>query len=219
MNVASQEVCAALAKHKIVTILRNVDAGKVLPVAHALHKGGIKLLEITFNQNDPTSFSATAKAIQILAKEFQGEMLVGAGTVMTKEQCHMAVENGGKFILAPNTNAEVIQLACELEVAAIPGAMTPTEIAYAYQLGASVVKVFPAGMLGTAYIKAVRAPVNNVPLLAVGGINAENFLSFIKAGAIGVGIGANIANEEMIRHEDYAGLTRLALQYTAQLEK
>lgn len=217
MEETRMDVLATLREHRLIAILRNVEREKAVPVARALYEGGVRLLEITFNQARPESDPDTGKVIAEIAAALPGNLLIGAGTVMTEEQCRIAADSGAKYALAPNVSPAVIAAAVRLGMVAIPGAMTPTEIAYAYELGAGVVKLFPAGSLGTGYIKAVRAPISHVPLLAVGGVTEANMLSFLEAGAVGVGIGANIANEELIAREAYPELTRLALRYTSQV--
>lgn len=216
MSDMHTDVVTTLHRHKIIAILRDIELQKVASVAQALYQGGIRLLEITFNQSEPESHKSTGSAIREIASSFSGKLLVGAGTVMTTEQCRLAADSGASYILAPNTNPQVIETAQKLGMSAIPGALTPTEIAYAHQLGAEVVKLFPASALGTAYIQSVLAAINHVPLLAVGGVHESNLCTFLKAGAVGVGVGANIANRELIAREAYSELTQLASRYVIQ---
>lgn len=129
-----------------------------------------------------------------------------------------AAAAGASFILAPNTDREVIQAARARGMGAIPGAMTPTEIAYAYQCGASLVKVFPSDNLGPGYIRAVRAPLGHIPLLAVGGVDVNNIREFFTAGALGVGIGSKLVNNRQIAAGEFQALTDLARQFLAAVE-
>ncbi|MBR4887807.1 MAG: bifunctional 4-hydroxy-2-oxoglutarate aldolase/2-dehydro-3-deoxy-phosphogluconate aldolase [Clostridia bacterium] len=198
-------------ENRIVAILRKVPLAKAEKTAEALVAGGIRLLEITFDQKAETPEN-TLRSIELAAKRFP-EIAVGAGTVMTPEQARLAKEAGASFILAPNTNVAVIQKAKELGLGAVPGAMTPTEIAAAYEAGADVVKLFPAGDLGIGYLKAVRAPINHIPLIAVGGVDHKNLADFIRAGAIGAGIGSNIVNNQLIAEDRFDELTKLARLY------
>ena len=206
MNLVTQ-----IEQNRIVAILRKVPLEKAEKTAGALVAGGIRLLEITFDQKAETPEN-TLRSIELAAKRFP-EIAVGAGTVMTTEQARLAKEAGTSFILAPNTNVAVIQKAKELGLGAVPGAMTPTEIAAAYEAGADVVKLFPAGDLGIGYLKAVRAPINHIPLIAVGGVDHKNLADFIRAGAIGAGIGSNIVNNQLIAEDRFDELTKLARLY------
>jgi len=216
MDAMNLDVASALRKHRIIAILRNIRHGQAMPVVQALYQGGVRLLEITFDQAHPESGSDTGRVIAEIAAALPGKVLVGAGTVIAEEQCRIAADNGARFVLAPNIDPTVIETACELGMVAIPGAMSPTEIVYAHQLGAGVVKLFPAGSLGVEYIKAVRAPISHVPLLAVGGVTESNLRAFLEAGVAGVGVGANMVNPELIAREAYPELALLAARFTAQ---
>lgn len=206
-------VLEATRQYKITAILRGVGNDRIDQVIDALYAGGIRLLEITFNQKSETKLADTTMAIRYARETYGGTMHVGAGTVMSVEELEAAKEAGAEFILSPNVNQEVIKKAVELDIAAIPGAMTPTEIAAAYEAGAELVKLFPAGNLGLAYCKAVMAPINHVPMIAVGGVDHKNLGEFLAAGFIGAGIGSSLTDKKMIAEKDFEGLTRLARRY------
>ena len=138
---------------------------------------------------------------------------------MTVEQTQAAKDAGATFILAPNVNFSVLEKARALGMGTVPGAMTPSEIAGAYEAGADVVKLFPAGELGIGYLKAVRAPINHIPLIAVGGVDHKNIGDFIRAGAIGAGIGSNIVNNRLIAEGRFQELTELARLYIKACEE
>ena len=178
-----KKIESLIREHKIIAILRGVPSDKVVDVAKALYDGGIRLLEITFNQKSETKLIDTPNAIRAVREALGDKMVIGAGTVMSVEEVHAAKEAGASFTLAPNVDESVIRetVACGLE--SIPGAMTPSEIADAYRYGASVVKLFPAGNLGLSYCKAVMAPINHIPMIAVGGVDDKNLP--VKAGEPG----------------------------------
>lgn len=206
-------ILEAMKQYRITAILRGIDREHLEPVVEALYAGGIRLLEITFNQGSATRLEDTAAAIARV-KEIYGDRLhVGAGTVMSVEEVAAAHRAGAEFILAPNVDEMVIRAAVDRGLCAIPGAMTPTEIAGAYNAGAQIIKLFPAGNLGLGYCKAVMAPLNHIPMIAVGGIDQHNLPSFLKAGFIGAGIGSSLTNRELIEKEDYAGLKALAEEF------
>ena len=209
------KILEATKQHKVTAILRGIPNDRICQVIDALYAGGIRLLEITFNQKSPTKIEDTTMAIRYAKETYGDTMHVGAGTVMSVEELLVAKEAGAEFILSPNVNLEVIRKAVELDIASIPGAMTPSEVAAAYEAGAEIVKLFPAGNLGLSYCKAVMAPINHVPMIAVGGVDDKNLGDFLKAGFIGAGIGSSLTDKKMIAEKDFDGIRRLAERYMA----
>lgn len=152
----------------------------------------------------------------MLAEAMGDRMCIGAGTVMNRLQAETAIQSGARYIISPDTNPDVIEKTCSLGALSIPGALTPTEIAYAYRCGADYVKLFPAGTLGLKYIQAVCSPLSHIPMMAVGGIDDKNLNSFLSSGLAGVGIGSNLVNLAMIANGQFEALTRLAQKYTVR---
>ena len=193
-----EEVIAKILEEKIIAIVRGVGAEECMKVAKALYEGGIRLMEITFDQKNPASFQATAGAIRAIGEAYAGKMMVGAGTVTTPELVELDV------------NVDVIHRTRELGLVSLPGAMTPTEVMTAHLAGADFVKLFPAGNLGISYVKAIRAPISHVKLLAVGGVNEDNVADFLHAGMVGAGVGGNLANKKWIEAGEYDKITQTA---------
>ena len=187
--------------HKIIAIIRGVKNELLFPLADVLYESGIKLVEVTINQSG--EISDTLKAVCGLTERFNGKMGIGAGTVMTAAQAEAVIDAGAKYIISPNTSREVIERTKELGIVSIPGAFTPTEIAAAYSYGADYVKIFPVNAVGPEYIKAVKAPLSHIPLLAVGGIDADNITDYLDAGARGVGAGSALTNVNTPKDELY----------------
>ena len=160
-----EDICSAIEQYKIIAIVRGVSADVCMPVAQALYAGGIRLMEITYNQSAPETWEQTAAAIGEVAEAFRGRMFAGAGTVTNTRLVEMTAKAGGRYIISPNTNAEVIRRTKELGLVSIPGAMTPSEILTAHDAGADYVKLFPASELGIGYLKAIRAPISHVKLV------------------------------------------------------
>lgn len=202
---------------KIIAIARNVDIKDIIDVADALYSGGIRLLEVTFEPQNPDSVKNTCKKIELLREKFKGKMGIGAGTVLEISEAKEAIKSGAQYIISPNTNAQVIEYTVSCDIVSIPGAMTPTEIAYAYEKGANAVKLFPAGSLGTGYIKSIRGPLSHIPIIATGGINDTNLKDFLDTGIAGVGIGGNIVDKKIIRERRFSELKNIALSYTSQI--
>jgi 2-dehydro-3-deoxyphosphogluconate aldolase/(4S)-4-hydroxy-2-oxoglutarate aldolase len=205
-----------ICEHKIVAIARRVPMDRIIETAKALHEGGIRLMEITFDQADPECLRLTPHMIKSLTARFP-DMLIGAGTVMTREQARAAADAGARFALAPNIDPDVIDETLKQNMVSIPGALTPTEVAHAFKLGAAMVKLFPAGDLGTGYLKAIRGPLPHIPLMAVGGVDLTNLADFFKAGAKAAGIGSNIVNNKLIGEGRYDELAELAKAYVKLL--
>ena len=206
------EIKEQIDKEKVIAIVRGVSREKCLKVADALYEGGVRLMEVPFNPEDSSSDEETADCIATIVGKYAGRMLVGAGTVLTVKQVELTAQAGGSYTIAPNTNADVIRRTVELGMVAMPGAMTPTEIEYAHECGAEYVKLFPAANLGTDYVKAVRAPLSHIKLLAVGGVSEKNFADFLKAGMSGAGVGGNLANREWIEAGEFGKITGVARQ-------
>ena len=198
---------------KIVAIVRGVYGQDALNLASALYAGGIELLEVTFDQSKPESLNRTSDTVKLLCRELGDKMYFGARTVTTIEMLNLAKEAGAGFIVSPDCNPEVIKATVEAGMVSMPGAMTPTEILTAYRAGADFVKVFPTAGLGSAYIKAVRGPLNHIRLLAVGGVNEKNIADFLAAGCVGAGVGGNLVNKNWIANGEWDKITALAREF------
>ena len=141
-------------------------------------------------------------------------MYIGAGTVLTPKQVEMTQAAGGRFIISPDTDPEVIKRTKALGLISMPGALTPTEIKLAHKSGADFVKLFPITKMGVDYVKAVKAPFSNIRLLAVGGINENNIADYLRAGVCGFGIGSNIVSKKLVDENNFEAITESARKYT-----
>jgi len=206
-----------LLREKIVAIVRGVRLEEIEQTADALLTGGVSALEVTFDQSSPAAIENTLGSIRCLREKYAADICLGAGTVLTAEQVRLAQEAGAQYMISPNTDAEVILAAKTLGCVSIPGAMTPSEAVAAHRAGADIVKLFPAGVLGPAYIKAMCGPLGFLHYFAVGGINEKNAADFIKAGACGVGVGGNLVSVKAIRNGEFAFLTETARAYVQNL--
>lgn len=213
LNATQEKIIAAVKEGKVIAIVRGVYGETCLKLAEALYAGGVKMIEVTFDQSgNPQD---TADTIRLLLEKMGDRFFVGAGTVTSPELVRIAAEAGAQYIISPDTDVEVIIETNRLGLVSMPGALTPSEIKTAYRAGAHFVKVFPASNLGAGYIKAVRAPLNNIPLLAVGGVNEDNASEFIKAGAVGLGIGGNLVNKKWIAAGEFDRITETAKKIVA----
>ena len=210
-----EQIINTIEKEKIIVIVRGVEKEKLIPLAEAMYLGGIRLLEVTYSANGKVSDEETAENISILAKRFEGRMYIGAGTVLTEKQVELTAKVGGGFIISPDTCPEVIRKTRELGLVSMPGALTPSEMQIAHRNGADFVKLFPITNLGASYVKAVKAPLSHLKILAVGGVNENNIAEYLKAGINGFGLGSNIIDKKKIAENDWAGITNLAKKYVS----
>ena len=199
----------------IITIIRGLSPDCAGKTVEAIHAGGLHLAEITFDQTAPPK--VTADIIRTLSRQFEGKVLIGAGTVMTLEQLHAAYNAGAAYIISPNADSSVIRETKRLGLLSMPGAYTATEVARCYAEGADIVKVFPSDSAGPGYIKALRGPLHHIPLAAVGGVNLDNIRDFFDAGACCVGIGSNIVSKQAVQAGDFDRIRLLAAAYAAKL--
>jgi len=208
--VLPSKVCALdkrlafIGEHKIFGVIRTDSMETALMAARAAHRGGVRLIEITFTVPE------APQVISILRDELAA-CLVGAGTVLEVEQARDAVRAGAQFVFAPNTNPDVVRVAKDAGVLACPGAATPTEITTALRLGADMVKVYPAGLLGgPAYVRAMREVLPEVCLVPTGGVDAANAAQYLAAGAFAVGMGGTMFPREAMAARDMDAIEQAA---------
>ncbi len=212
-----EKIIRNVREKKLIAIVRGMEPEYMVSLGQALYDGGINMIEVTFNQAATDNYAATVKGIERLSEQFEGKVLVGAGTVLSKEQVDLAKNAGAQYIITPSTDPEVISYSKEQGLVAMPGALTPSEAVIAWKAGADFVKIFPAGNLGAAYIKAISAPLSHIPFLAVGGVNEKNIPEFLKAGAVGFGVGGNLVNKEWVMKGETDKITQLAQQFVQAL--
>ncbi len=184
----------------IVGILRGVAPELMVDIGQICIQAGMANLEITLNS--PRVF----ESISILRQRFTGKLNIGAGTVNSPEDLARAVNSGAQFIVTPTTLPPVISAACKAGVPIFPGALSPTEILTAWQLGASAVKIFPAGQVGYPYVKAIHEAMPHIDLLPTGGVSLTNMQDFHNAGAIGFGIGSPLFPPDILKSRDWPAL-------------
>ncbi len=200
MNALKENIKSAVTKQGVIAIIRGVDEDNLAPLLGSLFEGGVCVAEITFGFY---SEEKTARLIQ-KAVSLSGEnIILGAGTVTCLERAKIAKESGAKFIVSPNFNREVVEFCVENDLFIVCGAFSPTEIYDAYSCGADLIKVFPANAFGVEYIKAIKGPLKEIPLVVFGGVTAANIGDYIKAGAIGAGIGSELINLKAINDGDF----------------
>lgn len=199
-------------EEKIIAIVRGVKPEDVVDISKALYAGGIRIIEITLNS--PNALSSIEK----VALELGDRMLIGAGTVLDAESARAALSAGAQFILSPTVNHEVIRLTKRYGAVSIPGAFTPTEILNAFEEGGDIIKVFPASSLGPDFVKDMKGPLPQIPLLPTGGVDLDNIAEYIEKGAVGVGLGSSLVNSKEEVTTDYLEkLTVTARQFKSKI--
>jgi 2-dehydro-3-deoxyphosphogluconate aldolase/(4S)-4-hydroxy-2-oxoglutarate aldolase len=197
------EVIARIQRGKLLPVIRAPSSGLAFEAAQALVDGELDVLEITMTV--PGAIDVIAKLVNL----FGSKVLVGVGTVMDPATAGACIEAGARFIVSPSFDLSTVQACKALGVAVIPGALTPTEIVNAWRAGADVVKVFPcAAMGGPSYIRYLKAPLPDIPLLPTGGPNLENLGEYLAAGAIAVGVAGDLVDVSLLdkgRRKDLVG--------------
>jgi len=205
---------ATLREVGIIPIIRTPSGDAAVAVAESLMHAGLTVAEITLTV--PNAIAA----IGVVAKRFSGKLLVGAGTVTDAETCKRAVDAGAEFIVSPCLVREVIETAQRADVAVLPGALTPGEVFEAFRSGGDMVKVFPAQSVGgAAYLRALRGPFPDIPLVPTGGVTLENLAELFQAGAAAVGVGTELISQDALARRDYAAIGARAKQFLAALRQ
>jgi 2-dehydro-3-deoxyphosphogluconate aldolase / (4S)-4-hydroxy-2-oxoglutarate aldolase len=195
-TATSAHTLQLILQHRIVAILRGCDPDHVLSIADALYKGGVRLLEITLNSTD------ALQVIEQLSAQISDRMLIGAGTVLDAAEATSAIAAGARFIISPSLDPATIRRTLDLGAVSVPGAFTATEVLSAHRHGAHLVKVFPASV-GPAYLRDLRGPFPQIPLMPTGGIRLDNIRSFQEAGAVAFGIGSALVTPAARLTPDY----------------
>ena len=199
---------------KVIVVCRGIAQEEIVKVATALYDGGIRFMEVPFNQADPSTFCATVAKIKAVKEALGGKMHVGAGTVITMEQFELAKAAGAEIIVSPTLEEDIITATKAAGLVSMPGCATPSEMTKAYKLGADLIKLFPASMVNMKVIKEIRVPLNHLPLVCFGGVSAENIREVLATGVVGVGVASAVLDKEALADKDYGKITALAKELT-----
>jgi 2-dehydro-3-deoxyphosphogluconate aldolase/(4S)-4-hydroxy-2-oxoglutarate aldolase len=197
-----QKALDLIYKTGLIPIIRVDSADTAMKVADAFIDGGVKIIEVTF------SVPGATEVVRKLSEQLGDKVLIGTGTVLNGKMVDEAIAAGSEFIVSPGYSKELIDAARKHSKPCIPGALTPTEILNAFNLGSDAVKVFPCGNMGGAkYIKAVRAPLPEIPLVPTGGVNLETAGPLLEAGAFALGVGSAITDKTAIKESRFEVIT------------
>jgi len=184
----------------IIGILRGVSMEKIPTIMSMYKDAGFTTIEITMNTE------GAGQIITDILHSFASELNIGAGTVRNMRELHDALSAGAQFIVTPIFNEEVVKECTNAKIPIFPGAYTPTEVYNAWEAGATAVKVFPTGTGGINHIKAIQAPLDMIPLIPTGGINADNLGDFLDIGVYGLGVGSQLFPKNLIDNDNWTGL-------------
>jgi 2-dehydro-3-deoxyphosphogluconate aldolase / (4S)-4-hydroxy-2-oxoglutarate aldolase len=205
--VKKQEVRARIEEIGIIPAIRVSSAEDACFAAETVNRGGIPIAEIT------VTVPGAMEVISDLTRRIPA-MVVGAGTVLDVEMAKRCLDAGAKFLTSPGLVLEVVEFAAKNEVAVFPGALTPTEIITAWKAGADLVKIFPCAQVGgESYIRALKSPLPQVPLIASGGVNQQTALNFVLAGAAALGIGGELIPKEALQRRQTERILELARRF------
>lgn len=188
----------------IVAIIRANSSKELIEAAAAIQIGGVDVIEITMTTPD------ALQTIGDVSKRLGNSVLIGVGSVLDSETARVAMLAGAEFVVCPVTKPDIIEICNRYGKVVIPGAFTPTEILHAWETGADYVKVFPSSGVGPSYIKDIKAPLPQIPLIPTGGINAENAAEFLTAGASALGVGSALVSSDLIESGNFDMLTKKA---------
>jgi len=198
----------------VIAIMRTQSSEQLLRAADAIREGGVRAIEVTMTT--PGALAVIEQATARYQRADQ-EVLFGAGTVLDAESARAAILAGAQFIVAPSFSPGLVEICRRYSVPVMPGAYTPTEIVTAWECGADMVKVFPAGVGGPALIKALKAPLPQIELVPVGGVKLENTADFVRAGAAAVGVGSALINQKLLDSQDFGTLTERARRFMEEV--
>ncbi len=199
-------------RHGIIAIIRADSGEDLVRVVEAVAEGGIRCIEVTMTT------PGALRCLELAAVRLSAtDICLGVGSVLDAETARLAILAGARYVVSPVLAPGVIETAHRYGCPCLPGAFTPTEIFTAWEAGADMVKVFPASLGGLDYIKAVRAPLPNIPLVPTGGVDLNNLAAFVAAGVSAIGVGGNLAGKDLIKAGKFAEITENARKYATAL--
>jgi len=203
-----------LVKTGLVPIVRASSADEALKIMQAIYEGGVPAIEVTM------TVPGAIRVLEQMADRLGSRVLLGAGTILDPETARAAILAGAQFLVSPNLNVKVIEVARRYSAVSVPAGLTPTEIVAAWESGADFVKVFPCGNVGGAsYIRALRGPLPHIEMIPTGGVNLETTGEFLKAGAAAVGVGTELVDRKAVKDGRYDIITENARKFTAAVAK
>lgn len=197
----------------LIAIMRAKSSEQLIAAADAIKQGGAQVIEVTMTTPGALDVIKEAKA------RYSEDVLFGAGSVLDSETTRMAILAGADFIVAPTLNLEAIALCNRYSTPIIPGCYSATEILTAWEAGADMIKLFPASVGGPNLVKALLAPLPQVEIVPVGGVNLDTAAEFIQKGAAALGVGSSLINQKLLEAGDMSELTRRAALFVEKVKE
>ena len=208
--MTKEEVRKKITEVGIVPVVRAASGKQAMLAAEAVAAGGIPIVEVTM------TVPGAIEVIAELAKTSGQQILIGAGTVLDAETAQRCFDAGAQFLVSPGFDLATVQLANRAGKLIMAGALTPTEVITAWKAGSDFVKIFPCGTVGGAkYIKALKAPLPQIPMVPTGGVNLETAADFIRAGSAALGIGGELVSASALKSGNTAEITEAARKYVS----
>ena len=208
-----EEKLHLIRKTGLIAIIRAQSSDQLIVAADTIREGGIKVLEVTMTT------PGALRVIETATDRFGEDVLFGAGTVLDAPTARAAILAGAGFVVAPTLNVEVISVCQRYSIPVVPGCYTPTEMLNAWEAGASMIKLFPADVGGPALIKSILAPLPQLEIIPVGGVNLESAAGFIRGGAVALGVGGSLINQELLDSGDMDQLQGRAAAFVERVRK
>jgi 2-dehydro-3-deoxyphosphogluconate aldolase/(4S)-4-hydroxy-2-oxoglutarate aldolase len=199
--------------NKIIAVIRLSSSEKIIKIIKALAAGGVKCLEITL------TIPKALEVIKEVAEEVPSDFVIGAGTVLDPVTARLAILTGADFIVAPNTNPDVIKLCKTYSIPVIAGGFTPNEVLNAWTLGADIIKIFPARAVGPKYFSDLKGPYPYLKMMPTGGVLIDNAVDYIRAGACAVSIGNDVLDKDAINEDNFTIITEKARKLVGNISK
>ena len=209
---AKAETYDRLVDSGVVAVLRGADPDTLIEITDALLEGGVTGIELTADNPDVTEM------LEALDGSFDDEIVVGTGTVLDATTARMTMLAGAEFVVSPSLHEDVIEICNRYGTLVAPGVMTPTEAIRGYEMGADLVKLFPASSLGPGHLSAIKGPYEQIPLMPTGGVDMDNAADYIAAGAECVGAGSALVDYEAAERGDFEAITERAQEFTSVIE-
>ena len=211
--MSKKNLAESIIEMGVVAIMRAKSSDQLLEAADALLAGGVAAIEVTMTTPGALDIIRSAR------EKYGSDVLFGVGSVLDPETARAAILAGAEFVVSPTLNLKTIEMCRRYSVPVIPGAYTPTEILTAWEAGADAVKVFPSSAGGPAYIKAVKAPLPQIRVAAVGGVNLDTAQDFIRSGTDILGVGSALVNQKLLDAQDFDAISERARRFREEVKK
>ncbi len=213
MSLSKNDISDSIREIGIVAIMRAQSSDQLLAAADAVLAGGVNAIEVTMTT------PGALRVIEEATSKYGEEVIFGVGSVLDPETARAAILAGAQFVVCPTLKLSTIEMCKRYSVPIVPGAYTPTEVLTAWEAGADMVKIFPASVGGPPYIKAVKAPLPQVKLVPVGGVNLQTTADFIRAGSEVVGVGSSLINQKLLEAKEFEKISENARHYREEVQK